>query len=518
METEMQITKMKLVSFLLFSLTFFSSNLVRSDEPKRDGNWMVAKDEATGVTTRKMDLTLSPKKECKPALRYRLIADGFDLLDENSAIYYLKALGFLEQRQSLELLMKERAQLRKTAEESGKLIESLPPIVWENQTPAELPLDKVKEHLSRTKFQTPILAEAAKRKHFSMDRNIRSVDDPAMYLLPEIQSMRELARAQSLRCRFAIAEGRIEDAFTILGQQFALARHLDQDSFLVSALVGSAIAVIAWEDSLHLLQHPECPNLYWAFASLPTPLIKMENAMDFERQFFFEQVKVMREVDETPRDASYWQAFIEKFEQQVRNLEFPTADGSPDKQGMDRATIDAMITDSHAGAKKYLIEDLGMDRKIVEAYPKTQAVFLAMKRMFEYLRDEGFKWRFVPFATAYASAEYQKMDSDFREMTAKLGPAGDVRGMLLSGFQSMFNVQQRIQVKIAMTQTIESLRDYAGTNEGKLPSSLTDLRLPAPVDPFNGKPIQYELKDGYAVLSTQDFSKVKWQLTMRVRN
>lgn len=514
----MKTTKMKLLSFALLSLAAAFPTQVQSDEPKRDGDWMVVKDSVSGGTTMTMDMTLSPKAESSPALRYRFIADGFDLLEENSAVYYLKAMGFLEQSSALELLMKERAQTRKIVEETGKDYYSLPPHVWLDQTPAELPLDKVKEYLSLTRFQTRDLAEAAKRKFFSMERNIRSVEEPTMVLLAEIQVMRELARNQRLRCRVAIAEGRVDDAIAILGQQFALARHVDQDIFVVSSLVGAAIAGIAWEDALHLTQHPDCPNLYWAVASLPTPLITMENAMDFERQFFLEQVKVLREVDETPREESYWKTFIEKFEKQVTHLESWHDDGTLNHTRMNQAMIEAMIEASYPASKLYLVEETGIDSKIVDSYPKAQAVFLAMKRLHEVLRDKSFQWRYVPYANAIASAEFQNLEKEMTSMASKLGKAGEIALSLLPSGTNLFQAKRRIVDKLVLLQTVESIRDHASAHQGKLPSTLADLRLPIPQDSLMVKSMQYELQEDYAVLSIQDWNKLKWQLTLKMRS
>ena len=514
----MKATKMKLLSFALLSLAAAFPTQVQSDEPKRDGDWMVVKDSASGGTTMTMDMTLSPKARCSPALRYRFIADGFDLLEENSAVYYLKAMGFLEQSSALEILMKERAQTRKTVEETGQDYYSLPPHVWLDQTPSELPLDKVKEYLSLLRFQTRELAEAAKRKFFSMERNIRSVDQPSMTLIPEMQVMRELARTQRLRCRVAIAEGRVDDAIAILGQQFAMARHSDQDGFIVSSLVGAAIAGVAWEDALHLTQHPDCPNLYWAVASLPTPLIKMENAMDYERQFFFEELKVMREVDETPRDESYWKSFIEKFERQAVTLESFKDDGTVDKPKMDRAMIEAMIEASYPASQLYLVEEIGIDSKIVDSYPKAQTVFLAMKRLHEVLRDKSFQWRYVPYANAVASAEFQNLEKDMTSIASKLGKAGEIAVALLPSGTNLFQAKRRIIDKLVLLQTVESIRDHASVHQGKLPNTLADLRLPIPQDSLMVKSMQYELKEDHAVLSIQDGNKLKWQLTLKMRN
>ena len=110
---------------------------------------------------------------------------------------------------------------------------------------------------------------------------------------PTIASSSEAAQAVALTeaALLSMAEGRIEDAMAIIGQQLALSRHLGQDEFLVSNLVGIAIAGIAWNDLLYLVQHPECPNLYWALSVLPRPLVDTRHAMSVERQFLYQQLE-----------------------------------------------------------------------------------------------------------------------------------------------------------------------------------------------------------------------------------
>ncbi len=111
-----------------------------------------------------------------------------------------------------------------------------------------------------------------------MDRQVKDSKNPFAILLPEIQGIRDVARKQSMRCRLAIAENRVSDAIKIIGQQYALARHIGQDDFLVSALVGCAIQGIATADLFYLVQHPDCPNLFWAASRLPKPLIDWNTA------------------------------------------------------------------------------------------------------------------------------------------------------------------------------------------------------------------------------------------------
>jgi hypothetical protein len=196
-----------------------SNNSATKQTTKEDG-WIVEQDEKTGIVIRTRELILYPKAAPRPALKYRLIPDDFDMLRGNAAIYYLKAMGFFEQSLARERLRQIDKEASARAEKEGKEYSDVPPAVWWSTPPMELPLDKVEEYLQMTSFQPRSIREAAKRDRYDMDRELHEIDDPIGYLLPEIQSIRQLARTQKLRCRIAIAEDRIDDAIAITGQQF----------------------------------------------------------------------------------------------------------------------------------------------------------------------------------------------------------------------------------------------------------------------------------------------------------
>ena len=86
-------------------------------------------------------------------------------------------------------------KMSQKAQETGK--EDYSPYDWMKMHPKELPVDDVKRFLRLVKFQEPILREASLHSNFSMNRSIKDVDNPIMYLLPEINS--RLARDQNQR-------------------------------------------------------------------------------------------------------------------------------------------------------------------------------------------------------------------------------------------------------------------------------------------------------------------------------
>jgi hypothetical protein len=493
-----------------------AANEMQSNQTREEDGWIIDRDEQAGIMIRTRELTLHPRAEPRPALKYRLIPDDFDRLDGNAAIYYLKALGFLEQTAARERLNQYRKEASARAQKEGKAYSEVPPEVWRSMAPGDLPLEEVKEYLRLTSFQPQFIREAARRDRFTLDRNLREVDDPIAYLLPEIQSMRELARTQDLRCRVAIAEGRIDDAITIIGQHFALARHLGQDEFLVSNLVGIAIASIAWNDVLYLLEHPDTPNLYWAFTSMPTPLVDIRHSMATERQLAYLQLKVLREVDETPRPVGYWRDFLDRLLPQFGLLSSDVALPSfKDDPQLARAALVGYVAGAYPGAKDYLTKECKMPTEQVEAYPTAQVVFLATVRFYDQWRDEYFKWTHLPLWQVRTKTARGDVDTAMRAAAEQYGLCSVPANLLLPAVLAVRTAEARCRQIIALTQTVEAIRMYGAAHDAKLPPSFDELPVPAPIEPFTGKPIDYEYLGNRAVLTGHTMPGLRYRLVLR---
>jgi hypothetical protein len=499
----------------VLSMTAVWPSPAPGDEPPvKEGGWIKSKDDQLNVSVHTMEMTLHPQPEPRPALKYRLLPDEFEMRDGNAAVYYLKALGFIERDPQRERLREFRKTAQERAASEGRPFAEVPPHVWLTMRPDELPLYQMREYLSLTEFQPRLLAEAAKRRHFDMHRNLREVENPIGYLLPEIQAMRQLYWTQSIHCKVAIAESRIDDALSILGQQYALARHLGLDETIVSNLLGLACAAIAWDDALHLVQHPEAPNLYWAFASLPRPLIDMRYSAPFERQLLYLQLKVLREVDETPRPPGYWQDFLDRLIPQLglmaEDFGKPWANKDP---GTFRTILVGFVAAAYPGAKRYLIEELGIAREQVEAYPTAQVVFLAMVRFYDEMRDDYFKWTYLPFHQARLMSD--KLESDTGNRAKRIGWSALPAHLLLPAISSLRDTMARLEQQLALLQAVEAIRMYGAAHEGKLPPSLDELPVPVPPEPFTGQPLDYQYHGDHAILNGYPLMDPRYRLILR---
>lgn len=494
--------------------TLALSSQLSAQEQTRDGDWLTSTDPKTGKNTFTMELRLVPASEPRPALKVRFIPDDYERIDGNSSMFYLKATGFFEQSVAKQKLTEYYRKAVDEAQESGTPLTKVAPWVWLETPPSDLPLDEVREFLVYTSFQPYFLEEAALRRGFSMDRAIQRVDNPIAYLLPEIQAFRETARLQSTRTRLALGEERVEDAIKIIGQQFAMANHLCQDDFLVSGLVGIAIHNIAWVDALYLCQQSDAPNLYWAYAALPSDLVMMRKANRFERNILYEQVKVLSEVGEEPRSIGYWNDFIDRLLPQLKGLEVEglkiVNEGvSP---GMQRTQLVAFIGASYPTAREFLIDDVGMEQALVDEYPVAQAVMLALCKFHDQWRDELWKWRLLPYHEVLKGLN--EAEERMRERGKKLGFVSSPAMLFLPAMKAAIDAECRAKMMRSLAQTIESIRAYASENDGDLPESLSQLTLPAPPNPYTGKPLGYERTGDGGVL-TAEGTHIRYRLILQ---
>ncbi|XZE21155.1 hypothetical protein SH449x_001052 [Pirellulaceae bacterium SH449] len=472
----------------------------------REGAW----DYIRGANTiARRTLVLAPKAEHKPALAIRFIPDSFHAKPGNAAIYYLKAGGYFEQSSTQQARRKFEEESRQAA--NGK---EYAPYIWLETEMKDLPVDEMKTFLSFTSFQRLFLEEASARLHCDFDRQMRTIENPIGYLLPEIQSIRDIARLQAMRFLVAMAENRTDDAVKILGQMIAMGPHLSQEPFLVSNLVGAACVGLGMQQAHYLSEHADAPNLYWAIAQLPNPLIDLSQSLAYEREFLFQQVKVLQEVDETPKPNIYWNEFLDRFTQSMKGMG-SSSDEMEVILSSGKAGLTLAIGANVPKAREYLVAIEGMDEEKLDMLPNTQIFFLAMRRFYERYRDEEFKYSFLP------NHAREKAKSDFAETRGLLRQYGVIitpTFTFLPSVQVAQAASARYQQQIALWQTIESIRHHLATNNNTFPVTLAELELPVPHDPVSSEPFEYMIHEKGVTLKGAANPGLQYQFELRTKS
>ncbi len=484
--------------------------------PVRYGTWTSIEDNKQGSNLQVMRLKVYPKPAPVPALSYRLIPDPAERTDGNSAPAYLKAMGFVEQTNARIALSKLERKWYDEATIEQQSNYDYPPGNWREMPPEELPLEEVEEYLHLISFQEPMLYDAARRKNYSQDRAMERESNPIGYLLPEVQQMRGLARHQILRLRYAVAQNRIDDAVEILGQMLAMANHIGQDEFMVSSLVGVAIQGMTAEEGLALSQQEELPNLYWALAACPRPLIGISRVLESERLIFERQFPILQEVDEKVRPKEYWADFVKRLLPQLNTYistvyQWNQSTGLPEK--LDAFQFATLIAAQYEPARRFLGEACGMSDEQLDNYTATQVIFLAMVKYHDILQDETTTLFYLPYPdrNRVARTPVRKRWSSELGWIAKF-----LRTITLPNSEQILQAIARGDQQIALWQTLEALRMTTAANEGEAPGSLDDFIVPAPLDPASGKPFRYRVDGNTVTITGAKFGNRQYQLLIEL--
>lgn len=418
-------------------------------------------------------LVLRPAAEPRPALRYRLLPGLLEQKPGNAAVVYNKIGLYLgnEGRQKLD-------------DQTAK---------WQEVPLADLPREEVRKLLAANRQVLDDLDLAARRERCDWELPLRERDFVSL-LLPEIQMTRCLARLLSIQIRLEIAEGQTDRALRGIQTGFALARHVAEGPTLVNGLVGIAIANLMDARLEELIQQPGAPNLYWALTSLPSPLIDMRTAIETEANMLYLTFPELTGLDDMQRSPAYWQQFVDRM---GSNMARWTGLTGPASELQVRAAIVALAIKGYPQAKRYLIEH-GRSPQQVEAMPVAQVVMVYTMDTYNDLRDQMFKWLYVPYWEARTGIV--EMEGRLRS-EARDREIVPLASLLLPAIGSVHAASARSDRRIALLQTVEALRLYAAAHDGQLPAKLSDVtEAPIPIDPMTGQAFAYRANNSTAVL------------------
>jgi hypothetical protein len=308
-------------------------------------------------------------------------------------------------------------------------------------------------------------------------------------LLPDVQQMREFAAILSVRVRLALAEGRTDDALRDVQTLMAIARDTAHAPVLICDLVGIAIANIALGQVDEIIQQPGAPNLYWSLADLPQPFVDLRMALQGERIAAY---GTFRDMPLSRQDAGKVMT-PEQVKMTVKMAE-----------GLSRGEIDIPrpvaavnfgldMQRKHEWAKRSLVE-AGWPSDAVEKMPHVQVALLHGFLDYEKGLDDARTWINLPYWQASpALVGIEKEHRAYLGIPGPKQPALPIGSLMGPAMTKVLYARTRIERKVAALRCLEALRLYAAAHEGRLPVSLAEVKdVPIPVDPFTGKPFDYE--------------------------
>jgi hypothetical protein len=431
---------------------------LRGDEPAKE-KWLLDR-----------SVTISAAPAPVPALKYRLYPTVPERKDGNAVPMYLR---FAHERNDA-----RKKELREK------------PVEW-NKLPLEnLPLADVKSFLDGYKYNLKQLELGARRKTADWNYALDTGDWIGL-LLPDAQEMRMHAPVLVLEARLEIAEKRYADAIRTLETGFSFSQQISEAPFFITDLVGIACASLIADCLLELIERADAPNLYWALAVIPRPLIDERKASEYEQRTVELQFPELADLHR-PRSPEEWDAALRRLRQNMELYMFSENDPKPQhlKPGSTAADPASKSPDLPA-AKKYLAESADMTAAKIEAMSPAEVLLRGIVHHHRELCDEMFKGFYLPYPQAlpvFAEA-YKHLKTTPETETTLLSR------LLLPAVSKVYSAQMRIERKLAAMRAIEALRMHAA-NGGQLPDKLDQVKVvPVPNDPGTGQPFEYE-RDG----------------------
>ena len=436
------------------------------------------------VITYKM--TITPAAQPVPAFKHRLTVRDIDKIPGNAITHYLRSLGENSLDSPLDYLQKTYG-----VEVYG----------WSGtDMPAkEVPLDKLRDACS--KFDGYVnnhlrRATLCRDSDWGLAEDTLRGRETISFLLPSIQQTRSMARVLVLRNRLAVMDGRFEDSVDHLRMTYTLGQNASKMKFLVAKLVGIAEIGMANDGMLHLISAKGSPNMYWALAELPQPIVSIRDAVRLEASFAIRYFPVLMDVETAQHSPEQWK---EKLTQLFDSFEevFGLTGQRRSQFGIPGKFFAGLS--GYTAAKKRLVEQ-GMDTNEVEKMAVAHVVLLDAARDYQRYADSVEASYYLPLTNFRSFSD--RMNKKMREEKSPGRLGAMLASLFLPAMVQVRNAEVRIQTEISGIQAIEAIRDYVASN-GEFPPKLDDMELPVRLNPTTGKPFGYKVDGDRVILEVE---------------
>ncbi len=444
------------------------------------------------------EISIRPARAPVPALMYRLLPEAHDQVPGNAAVFYHRAIEMILESRGYEQAQSAKVKPSPSVPRS----DDQTILGWVSGPLRDIPRDEARQALERFRQALHEVELGALRRNcdWELDRPDAGYD----LRIPEIQEVRTLGRLVALQVRLEVLDGRADQAIHWLQVGFAMARHVAQAPIYIAYLVGSAVTIQLVGTLEDLIQSPAAPNLYWAVANLPRPLLDPAPAHEGEQYVLEREFPRLRDLENGPWNMEKARSFSDELQQKMSVMtndwsRVSSSIAQPEMKDLGQHLVfTALVARAYPEAKRRLVA-LGKPAAEVEAMPAIQAVALYSYKLYQEARDDIFKWTRLPYWQGYKGI--REANQYPRETWAKL-KAGIPFVIMIPAIESVYVVPVRLQRRLCVVQCIEVIRLYAADHEGALPASLEAItEVPVPDDPATGKPFAYKLDGSTATLS-----------------
>jgi|GEM_PF-5703125 len=369
----------------------------------------------------------------------------------------------------------------------------------------QLPVDEIRKEMGETTFSTRMIVEGAKKSYADsiyLERIRRTGGNTP---LGEIETLRDVMRDLYLQAQVMVRRGEFENALELVRSGLAASRHVSTMSGDIPFRVSASFARNATDVLRHMISSPDAPNLYWAVAQMPRPLLHTDKQMEIELltwNSIIDAVDFGRSMSEAEADTTFDRSSLFGFSMNIlvdpMTEEWRTA-RTQFVEKLYPIALDHMKKQGDRPADK------------LAAMPKSQVCMIFFLEIWtkDFVRFS--RWsQFDPKVDFPQVALEKKPENDpFAEIRPKL-PLVPWKGKDAKAFEAnpfsteygehfvMGNAMlvAGLETRLNVLMLIELLRDYAADHP-ELPESTDALtRYPLNLtDHFTGKPVRYRRID-----------------------
>jgi hypothetical protein len=418
------------------------------------------------------DFIGSLTKEPVPAFRYRFWPARTDLKPGSAETHFYRAL--VQRYTVLQGLPKEQNEALNDLQSMD--IQNIPPRAAQEWVDR---FDLVFQELSG-------LADAEDQSWDLRFRDLRGKEIWSMRL-EEVQQARNLIRLLQLKIATQIAKQDFAGATDSIRTGFRLAAFVGQGESIVQGLVGLAIENVMYSAIDTMIRSPDCPNMYWALQTLPSPLMPIRDAVEIELAMVFRMFPVLKESEAMSLSDKELSQRLAKSLEDFRLL-IGTESGALGAA----ESLGLMLSMAGADAKERL-QAAGYDKNFLKNMTQLQASLIDAGRELRTRSDELLKG--IKLSGPEGDVLRQRVHADAEKWLKTRTPAAAIGSLLLPGAHSVHDAILRTEMIRNRLIAAEAIRLYAANHGGKLPDSLDGLvDPPVPLDPFTRKPFGYRVE------------------------
>jgi hypothetical protein len=474
------------MTFVLLQLTSAACPAQNvATQPQPAFSFVPADDGAPGSTMTLQQLQQAQKKaeelppplkvvaaaEPAPALKYRFYPTPWELKPGSALLHFARAqIVFL--------------QFPKESQKEWQLWFS------DEKTPSATELASAVAALEHVFNE---LHELANSEDLTWDHRIRDLRGPEVYayLLPDVQEVRTMARMLRLKIKHQLRQQDFDGAISSIRDGIRLAEFVGHGETIIQKLVGIAIAAIMRECIQDAISTPGCPNLYWALATIPQPIVDMSESLLWEIGNIHRVLPMLDEArtanwtdDEA---AKQWASLVAD----LGMLEGGNSGGQPSIQ-VSLAIAGATLVDV---ARERLIA-AGKPADRLAKMPAMQIILLDAAVELQTIGDNVGKGNLLP--TSVAKPLLERENEQFQRWVQKnrtTSVGAVIAGLLFPAMLQAKQAETRMLMNHNRLMTLEALRMHAAEHDGELPKSLDELSpVPAMPDPGSGKAFEYSIE------------------------